>query len=306
MTVVAELPGPSGPDCMEVLADGKTLLVSSRWARKLSFIDIETNAQGGAPGAGGQVAARRVDAGPCAALITPAAACWLSVAGGCSRAAAATPAACDKPVYLTFDTGHMGVAPLVAEVLQRQQVPVTFFLANERTQTRTAAAAWTTLGALVEARGRPRAMPSARTPGTTSSGSGRPARRRLRRRPPGPAGRQAPVLMRRAGYCAELQRPAARFQAMTGQPMLPLFRAPGGKTSPALLAGRQGLRLAARGLGAGRLPGRRTAQRPLPERQLLARRCATSAPATSCWRTWASGRARTPGRRRCWSRWCRA
>ena len=42
MTVVAELPGPSGPDCMEMLADGKTLLVSSRWARKLSFIDIET------------------------------------------------------------------------------------------------------------------------------------------------------------------------------------------------------------------------------------------------------------------------
>jgi DNA-binding beta-propeller fold protein YncE len=42
MTVVAELPGPSGPDCMDVLADGKTLLVSSRWARKLSFIDIDS------------------------------------------------------------------------------------------------------------------------------------------------------------------------------------------------------------------------------------------------------------------------
>ena len=47
-------------------------------------------------------------------------------------AVAAAPA-CDKPVYLTFDTGHMGVAPLVAEVLQRQQVKATFFLANERT-----------------------------------------------------------------------------------------------------------------------------------------------------------------------------
>ena len=41
MKVVAELPGPSGPDCMDVLADGKTLLVTSRWARKLTFIDIE-------------------------------------------------------------------------------------------------------------------------------------------------------------------------------------------------------------------------------------------------------------------------
>lgn len=40
LTVVAELPGPGGPDCMELLAGGKTLLVSSRWARKLSFVDI--------------------------------------------------------------------------------------------------------------------------------------------------------------------------------------------------------------------------------------------------------------------------
>ena len=42
LTVTAELPGPGGPDCMEMLSDGRTLLVSSRWARKLSFIDTET------------------------------------------------------------------------------------------------------------------------------------------------------------------------------------------------------------------------------------------------------------------------
>ncbi len=41
----------------------------------------------------------------------------------------------DQQLYLTFDTGHMGVAPLVAEVLARQQVRVTFFLANEKTLT---------------------------------------------------------------------------------------------------------------------------------------------------------------------------
>ena len=29
---------------------------------------------------------------------------------------------CDKPLYLTLDTGHMEIAPLVAEVLKRQQV----------------------------------------------------------------------------------------------------------------------------------------------------------------------------------------
>lgn len=40
LAVVDNYPGPGGPDCMEMLADGKTLLVSSRWARKLTFIDL--------------------------------------------------------------------------------------------------------------------------------------------------------------------------------------------------------------------------------------------------------------------------
>ena len=57
------------------------------------------------------------------------AAVWLAF-GAC----AAQASACDKPVYLTLDTGHMEVAPLVADVLARQQVQVTFFAANERTK----------------------------------------------------------------------------------------------------------------------------------------------------------------------------
>jgi peptidoglycan/xylan/chitin deacetylase (PgdA/CDA1 family) len=38
-----------------------------------------------------------------------------------------------------------------------------------------------------------------------------------------------------AQYCEALQRSAVRFKAMTGQPMRALFRAPGGRTSAALL-----------------------------------------------------------------------
>jgi YVTN family beta-propeller protein len=41
LAVVAEYPAPGGPDCMEMLSDGRTLLVTSRWARKLTYIDIE-------------------------------------------------------------------------------------------------------------------------------------------------------------------------------------------------------------------------------------------------------------------------
>jgi YVTN family beta-propeller protein len=42
MTVVADFPGPAGPDCMDITADGKTILVASRWAKKLTVIDIPT------------------------------------------------------------------------------------------------------------------------------------------------------------------------------------------------------------------------------------------------------------------------
>jgi DNA-binding beta-propeller fold protein YncE len=43
MTVVDNYPAPGGPDCMDVLADGKTILVTSRWARKLTFIDMPSH-----------------------------------------------------------------------------------------------------------------------------------------------------------------------------------------------------------------------------------------------------------------------
>jgi peptidoglycan/xylan/chitin deacetylase (PgdA/CDA1 family) len=141
---------------------------------------------------------------------------------------------CERPVYLTFDTGHMAVAPLVAEVLQRQQVKATFFLANEPTKTggsslddtwapwwRERAAEGHAFGShtwdhdvwLADAAGGSfRVKPTA-----------------------GPQAGKARTLDT-AAYCAEIARPAERFAAMTGQPLGRIFRAPGGKTSPALLA----------------------------------------------------------------------
>jgi len=43
LTVDQTFPAPGGPDDMEVLPDGKTLLVTSRWARKLTMIDLQTH-----------------------------------------------------------------------------------------------------------------------------------------------------------------------------------------------------------------------------------------------------------------------
>lgn len=144
----------------------------------------------------------------------------------------------DRPVYLTFDTGHMGVAPLVADVLSRHGVKASFFLAQERTLTgggsvddewapwwRARAAEGHVFGShtwdhdVWQADLAPAADGSAR----------------FRVRPTqGPQAGRTRVLSA-AQYCAELKRPADRWREMTGQPMAPLFRAPGGKTSPALL-----------------------------------------------------------------------
>jgi YVTN family beta-propeller protein len=40
--VVETFAAPGGPDDMEILPDGRTLLFTSRWARKLSVMDLQT------------------------------------------------------------------------------------------------------------------------------------------------------------------------------------------------------------------------------------------------------------------------
>lgn len=45
LNVTQTFAAPGGPDCMELLADGRTLLVTARWARKLRVIDTQTGQQ---------------------------------------------------------------------------------------------------------------------------------------------------------------------------------------------------------------------------------------------------------------------
>ncbi|MDZ5459380.1 polysaccharide deacetylase family protein [Azohydromonas lata] len=150
-------------------------------------------------------------------------------------AAAAAPA-CDKPVYLTFDTGHMGVAPLVAQVLQRQHVKVTFFLADERTLENGSSLDehWAPWWRERAAEGH--AFGSHTWDHVIWRGDQGAA---FRMQPTAGAQSGQRLTLDEAAYCEELKKPARRFEAMTGHKMLPLFRAPGGKTSPALLAAAQ-------------------------------------------------------------------
>ena len=147
-----------------------------------------------------------------------------------------------KPVYLTLDTGHMGVAPLMADVLHRHQVKVTFFGANERTHAGgdlkgSLGLDWAPWWRARAAEGHEFASHTfdhtywrADVPGR----AGEPVQFRVRPSA-GPSEGQDFTWTARQ-YCDELGRASARLQDLTGKPTLPLFRAPGGKTSPALLA----------------------------------------------------------------------
>ena len=146
-------------------------------------------------------------------------------------------ARCERPVYLTFDTGHMGVAPLVAEVLAREQVRVTFFAAQEKTLEGDGSlgehwAPWWRARAQEGHAFASHTYDHAYWRGDAPDGV-------FRIRPSsGPqAGQQ--LRWRAADYCANLHQASARLQEITGQAPLPLFRAPGGKHSPALLAAAQ-------------------------------------------------------------------
>lgn len=142
-------------------------------------------------------------------------------------------AVCNKPLYLTFDTGHMEIAPFVAEVLQRQQVRATFFLANERTRTGGGSLdeVWAPWWKNLSDQGHAFASHTfdhvywlADLPDGTF---------RVRASA-GPLEGKAQIWTAQ-DYCRELKRPVERFREMTDKEMLPLFRAAGGRTSPALL-----------------------------------------------------------------------
>ncbi len=146
--------------------------------------------------------------------------------------------ACSQPLYLTFDTGHMGVAQGIAQVLREEGVRVTFFVADEPTQEGDG-----TLGESWKGWWQERAreghefashtdhhvywLQDMPTPNGTM--------RFKVRASAGPDQGRVRVLTGQE-YCNAVQGARTRIESITGKAALPLFRAPGGKTSPALLA----------------------------------------------------------------------
>lgn len=170
---------------------------------------------------------------------------WLGlVLGLCLGAWPLAQASCPSPqktVYLTFDTGHMGVAPLIAEVLHKHDVPVTFFAAHERTQTGDGSlgSAWGPWWKERAAQGHAFASHTHDHAYWVADLPAREGQPRFRIRPSAGPQQGQTLTWGAAQYCEELHRASRRLLELTGQTPLPLFRAPGGKTSPALVKAAQ-------------------------------------------------------------------
>lgn len=151
--------------------------------------------------------------------------------------AARTPGTCPDgraPIYLTFDTGSESQADLIHDVLLKHRVQATFFLANERSVRgdwsldESWAPYWKTL------------VREGHAFGTHTFDHvyyrGDDGADRVRVRPQFGAHAGRTMSWNAPQYCEELNRVSQRFAALTGARLDPLWRAPGGKTSPRLIA----------------------------------------------------------------------
>ena len=143
-----------------------------------------------------------------------------------------------KPVYLTLDTGHMDVAPLMADILKKHNVKVTFFAANERTKTGDGSLgnSWAPWWKARADEGHEFASHTFDHTYWRGDVANAAAASQFKVRPSAGPNEGKDSVWTAAQYCEELGKASARLQVVTGVKPLPLFRAPGGKTSPALLA----------------------------------------------------------------------
>lgn len=175
---------------------------------------------------------RRMISRIAALLLAPVAA---SVAGVALAAGAGQEAGACRAgtLYLTFDTGSMSQAELIARTLRRHHIRATFFLASEPTinKDNSLDPAWAPYWKSLAADGHAFGTHTFDHVYLRSVKGGK-----VTMRPQFGAQAGRDVVMDEASFCTELRRSAQAFQSMTGQPMVPLWRAPGGRTAPQTLA----------------------------------------------------------------------
>ena len=161
-----------------------------------------------------------------------AVAALLGVGGGL---AAAPPGGCPAgTVYLTLDTGNMSQAQAIAATLRRHGVRATFFLANEKTPEGDHS---------LDERWAPYWRERVREGHAFGSHTfdhvyfrGMSPEGRFTVRPQFGAEAGRTLRWDARAVCDELARVDTRFRAMTGQPLDPVWRAPGGKAPAEAMA----------------------------------------------------------------------
>ena len=163
--------------------------------------------------------------------------CWATGINDVQKEVKNASQAVCKPIYLTLDTGHMEVAPLMADVLRKHHVKVTFFAANERTRTGDGSLgnAWAPWWKARADEGHEFASHTFDHTSWRGDVTGASGKTQFKVRASAGPTEGKDFTWTAAQYCEELGKASARLQAITGIQPLPLFRAPGGKTSPALL-----------------------------------------------------------------------
>jgi peptidoglycan/xylan/chitin deacetylase (PgdA/CDA1 family) len=141
-------------------------------------------------------------------------------------------AACSSTLYLTFDTGNMRHAELIAETLAKHKARATFFVANEKTLRGDYALdpAWAPYWHARVAEGHAFGSHTWRH-GSFRQDQGKLTRYRLMDGTTENLDGEA--------ICAELRHSDYRFKELTGRPLDPLWRAPGGRTTPLTLKAAQ-------------------------------------------------------------------
>lgn len=174
---------------------------------------------------------------------------------------------CRGTVYLTIDTGWSREAEEIAAILRRRNVRATLFVADEPTfrGDRTLGPEWAAFWRARAAEGHVFASHTWRH--WYFSGDPGPGRVRYASR----SGGGSEVLDQTA-LCAELRRPVEALRAMVPEAqVLPLWRAPGGRTTPNAVAMGRACGMAHQGWTANGFLGDELDSTASPNRALLAR-----------------------------------
>jgi len=156
----------------------------------------------------------------------------LTLFAAMTTAAGIANAACSATLYLTFDTGNMRHAELIAETLAKHRARATFFVANEKTLRGDHALdpTWAPYWQARVAEGH------AFGSHTWRHGSFRQDQDKLTRYRLMDGKTET---LDNDAICAEIRRPDSRFKELTGRALDPLWRAPGGRTTPRTLKATQ-------------------------------------------------------------------